>query len=668
MDKFQIKKYNTIIIGAGAAGLNCAIHLVEEGLAPDRIAIVTESLGSGTSFNTGSDKQTYYKLSLIGGQVDSPLEMANDLFKGGAMHGDIALIEASNSVREFFHLVQLGVPFPHDEYGGFVGYKTDYDPRQRATSIGPLTSQEMSIRLLDEVRKKGIKIFNNYYAVRVLVDQNESFGLICLKIKELSNNLEEKEFIQKSVETFLARNIVIATGGPAKLYKNSVYPISQSGTTNLAIEAGCKLQNLTESQFGLASNKYRWNVSGSYQQVIPRYFSLDDENNQYEFLNNYFPSFNLLSRAIFLKGYQWPFNSERIENHGSSLLDLAVYYETEILGRYVFLDYTQNPSGFNFDDLDDTAKAYLCNSKAMGDKPIDRLYQMNERAIKLYKNRGIDITKEPLQIAVCNQHLNGGIAGNIWWESSVKYLFAIGEINGSHGIHRPGGAALNAGQVGGLRAAQKIAHSYNQNDYNEKSLLINDEIAKFTNEIKELFQSSGENKLNAEEILLLIQERMERYGTFIRPMENLEKEIETIQNQLANLSTTVRIKNNLEVLDYFKIKDKLTTQLVFLKSILEYHKKNGGSRGSYLIIRPDLSENANQRFIEPPGNLKQFKYIVNNLDLTDKILTIQLNKEMTKSNKTLFFDVNWVEVRKIPKDIGWFETTWKKFNEKDIYK
>ncbi|MFX0009803.1 MAG: oleate hydratase, partial [Candidatus Hermodarchaeota archaeon] len=144
LEKIEIFEYNTVIIGSGAAGLNCALHLVEEGIPPSQIAIITENLGGGTSFNAGSDKQTYYKLSLIGDQLDSPYQMAKDLFSGGAMHGDIALIEATNSIREFFHLIQLGIPFPHDKFGGYVGYKTDNDPKQRATSIGPYTSQEMS--------------------------------------------------------------------------------------------------------------------------------------------------------------------------------------------------------------------------------------------------------------------------------------------------------------------------------------------------------------------------------------------------------------------------------------------------------------------------------------------------------------------------------------------
>ena len=135
---------HTLVLGSGAAGLNAAVQLRAGGV--DDVLIVTEGLEMGTSINTGSDKQTYYKLSMCGDEADSPRMMAETYFAGGSMHGDLALVEASLSARAFISLVNLGVPFPRDAYGQFVGYKTDHDPRQRATSIGPYTSRECAER------------------------------------------------------------------------------------------------------------------------------------------------------------------------------------------------------------------------------------------------------------------------------------------------------------------------------------------------------------------------------------------------------------------------------------------------------------------------------------------------------------------------------------------
>jgi len=124
----KILSFNTIIVGSGSAGLNAADRLYDFGQRD--IAIVTEGFNMGTSRNTGSDKQTYYKLTLAGGETDSILDMARTLFDGGCMHGDLALCEAALSAQCFFRLAAIGVPFPHNRYGEYVGYKTDHDPRQ----------------------------------------------------------------------------------------------------------------------------------------------------------------------------------------------------------------------------------------------------------------------------------------------------------------------------------------------------------------------------------------------------------------------------------------------------------------------------------------------------------------------------------------------------------
>ncbi len=81
-------------------------------MGQEDILIATSGWGAGTSNNAGSDKQTYYKLSLSGDEPDSARIMAKDLFDGRCMHGDIALCEAQGSVHAFMKLVNLGVPFP----------------------------------------------------------------------------------------------------------------------------------------------------------------------------------------------------------------------------------------------------------------------------------------------------------------------------------------------------------------------------------------------------------------------------------------------------------------------------------------------------------------------------------------------------------------------------
>ena len=93
----QILRAGALVVGTGCAGYNAADWLCAYGVPG--VCLVTEGREAGTSRNAGSDKQTYYKLSLASGAADSPRQMARDLFAGGGVHGDTALCEAAGSAR-----------------------------------------------------------------------------------------------------------------------------------------------------------------------------------------------------------------------------------------------------------------------------------------------------------------------------------------------------------------------------------------------------------------------------------------------------------------------------------------------------------------------------------------------------------------------------------------
>ena len=84
----KVYRCNTAVVGSGAAGFNAADRLWQ--LGQHDIVLVTENRAGGTSRNTGSDKQTYYKLTLSGGEPDSVREMADTLYAGRCVDGDLA--------------------------------------------------------------------------------------------------------------------------------------------------------------------------------------------------------------------------------------------------------------------------------------------------------------------------------------------------------------------------------------------------------------------------------------------------------------------------------------------------------------------------------------------------------------------------------------------------
>ncbi len=650
----RLETVPNLIIGSGAAGLNCAIHLVEEGIKPAHILMVTDNLLGSTSYNAGSDKQTYYKLGLYGDVPDSPIEMARDLMSGGAMHGDIALIEANLSIREFFHLVNVGVRFPCDRHGGYVGYKTDNDPRQRATSVGPFTSQEMVKAMLKRVNELRIPILEKCWVFKIVDDGFQARGVIGFEL--------DAESFPESLVGISATNIILATGGPAAVYKQSAYPEVQWGSMGMGVEARAEFRNLTEVQFGLAAIKARWNLSGSYQQVLPRYISAPTyedcraNRNVKEFLRDYFPDLKTLLEAIFLKGYQWPFNAERIKNWGSSLVDLTVCHEIYDKHRVVCLDYRTNPFGMDFSHLPQLPREFLAKSNALIATPIARLRALNPKAIQVFLDKGIDLTTNPVQVDICSQHMNGGYACNIWWETSIPHLFAIGEASGSHGVHRPGGAALNAGQVGGLRAAQFIAKNYLQPPMHAE-VILGEPLKETIKTLQMLIQSpdvSLRDKLH-QRIDLFQSEFSEKVGVF-RSIENLRDLQVKLTSQLNSLLFDfVGIAwKDLPLL--FKFRDMLFSQWIMLYSIIQYIESGGGSRGSALII-----DKSNPKAEVLHDLLKDFKAVPNNEELKQVICHVYLGR----SDK---FNAIWMPVHPIPEQSTLFETTWRDFEQGDVFR
>ena len=374
----KVYRCNTAVVGSGAAGFNAADRLWQ--LGQHDIVLVTENRAGGTSRNTGSDKQTYYKLTLSGGEPDSVREMADTLYAGRCVDGDLALCEAALSSQCFLKLVELGVPFPRNRYGEYIGYKTDHDPRRRATSVGPYTSKQMTECLEAAVQAKGVPMLDKTQVIKILTDGGTVCGLLCLNVTA-QNDADRFVLIR-------CKNVIWATGGPAGMYADSVYPFSQYGATGLALEAGAKGKNLTEWQYGLASVAPRWNVSGTYMQVLPRVFSTAaDGSDEREFLMDFFTDAHDMLSKLFLKGYQWPFDVRKVAG-GSSIIDILVYLET-CKGRKVYLDYCTNPADgeFSYDDLLPEAHEYLTRAGACFGTPIERLAHMNQPAIDFYRDK-----------------------------------------------------------------------------------------------------------------------------------------------------------------------------------------------------------------------------------------------------------------------------------------
>lgn len=624
----------TLILGSGAAAFNAAC-LLKKGGAKD-ILMLTESRLAGTSRNTGSDKQTYYKLSLSGEDPDSVRKLAKDLYAGRAVDGDIALCEASLSSASFLRLADLGVPFPQNRYGEFIGYKTDHDPYKRATSAGPYTSKFMTEALEKEAKSLDIDLLEGYQAVKIIVKDDEVKGLIAINRKDSSPLL------------VFARSIVFATGGPAGIYQMSVYPESQFGATGIALEAGCKGKNLTEWQYGLSSVKPRWNVSGSYMQVIPRFVSIDENGREYDFLSDYPYERDRMLSLIFLKGYQWPFDVRKLES-GSSIIDILCYLESE-KGRKVYLDFMHNPDKKDivWTNLSNEAYSYLKASDAFGETPIQRLRKLNEPAYSFYLDKGVDLEKEYLEIALSAQHNNGGLSIDSWWQSNIKGLFPVGEVAASHGVYRPGGSALNAGQCGSRRASSWILSYRTGGEWSKDEKAALDALK----EVQAILDGLYSGSLDAEKEYKKARLSMSINASAIRNVDLMEKTLDDVDALLENFSD-VKVERPSKAWILFELRNALIEQKAYLSAMIDYAKVDKASRGSALYS--DKDGKVKISFLDP-----RFSYTLEDEKKDSLIQEVQLDGGSVIITRR--------KARNIPEDDDFFENVWASYREnKNIY-
>ncbi|MFT4173325.1 MAG: FAD-binding protein [Rhodocyclaceae bacterium] len=636
-----------VVLGSGAAGLRAAVELKRRGVD---VLIVTRKMFWGTSAFSGSDKQTLHT-ACTKHHGDDFTKMAQALGGGGAMDADVAYVEAVGSIDAFSGLKLLGLPLPEDAYGAVLRYQTDHDEFGRATSCGPRTSRLMVKVLAEEAIRLRIPFLD------------QSTGMTLLKSGE--GDAEKVAGIVLHTRTHhqnpyglcvvLSPNVVLASGGPGELYRDSVYPKNCFGSLGMALVAGLELSNLTEHQFGIGTRRseFPWNLSGTYVQVMPYVYSTDEAGQEYNFLADYYRTTQELASNVFRKGYQWPFHASRTLDYGSSLVDLAIFHETR-KGRTVWLDFNRNPQAvpgdlpFDLARLDPDVRAYLVNNQALQATPIERLRCMNPLAIELYRQYKMDIAREPIPFNVNHQHMNGGVEVDTHARSSLTGCYAVGEIAGTHGVTRPGGAALNAGQVFGRRCAAHIHERLKRQAYDRETPDALD--AELRRALAWFARNVGnEAGLDLDDIAQEIQARMSDHAGFVCHVDSVPGAL-----QAARALNDRIAAQGVNVTDYKRLYEGILREQTALLSeavlcALDYYiRDGGGSRGARMLC----SEAGQQTPDARVGALDGFRFVPENTaHRAEKILLryrpetgMQVTKRPLRGIEDtgkIYFEKNW---------------------------
>jgi hypothetical protein len=310
---------------------------------------------------------------------------------------------------------------------------------------------------------------------------------------------------------------------------------------------------------------------------------------------------------------------------GSSLLDLAVFRESQA-ARKVFMDFNRNPlpvpgdTEFSLDRLDDDVRAYLANSGALLAEPIDRLRKMNPLSIELYKRYKYDITRDPLEFAINNQHMNGGLAVDTWGATNLEGCYAVGESAGTHGVTRPGGAALNAGQVFGTRCAENVAARRKPPaKVAAEKLHIEEAVA---NTLRSLQANST---LKAVAIQKDVQDRMSDHAAILCNVAD----VMAAADAARGLNETIRQEGIAfdganEALRALQWRQSAIASEASLTALAFYLERGGGSRGARTVCSPSGDRVPQAR----SGPLESFRFIPERDEDRDEQIYVRLEGDI----------------------------------------
>lgn len=496
-------KGDVIVIGAGGAGLKSAISAYEKDPSLKILLISKKPIGvGGVTANAFSDRMAFHAtLSYTLPYENNYLYHALDIYKIGGEVSDYNLAEilARRSEEEINYLISIGVPFVRREDGKIDQFLTDGSEYPRACYVGPNTAIEISKALMKRLRETKVEIYENIMVYDFIVKDNRVIGAKAINVLS-----QEKYLIQ-------GKAFILATGGAGELYHQNVFTSEMTGDGYAAaLRAGAELVNMEFMQIGICHPNILFAESGSMFRALPK---IVDENGR-EFLLDYLKEDRKNPCVLeFKKGAHWPVSYES----PTKVIDLAVYYHIKN-GHKVFMNFMENPSYLDYENIPEEILKWsekIGKEVFKGTTPYERLQKINPQIIEWLKEYNIDLSKELLPIQNALQHFQGGVKIRENAETSLKGLFAAGEVaGGQHGANRPGGNSLLDTQVFGRIAGESAVNYAKNNDFVDFEI----EEEKIEGEIPATFARKK------------IKDIVSEYGFLVRIEEDIKKGISELRN------------------------------------------------------------------------------------------------------------------------------------------
>lgn len=396
--------FDVIVVGSGIAGLSFILQLLN--LHPNlKIALVTKK--------SLQDSCTYYAqggVATASNENSVALHIADTLAAGdGLCYEEVVDIIVKHGVNSIQELIQYGVGFDRQDQRYDLVQEGGHSER-RIFHVGDHTGAAITNVLINAVSKKQqVTFFENHTVVNLITQKDyhapqtfpEVIGAYVL------NEISGK------IDTFLARSVVLATGGAGKVYRYTTNPDVATGDgIAMAYRAGARTGNM------------------EFYQFHPTLF-------YHPTLNNFLITEALRGEGAYLLH---PNTLERFMGHyAPKKLELAT---RDIVARAIFTEIERSDRNFVYLDIRHKNREFL----------QQRFPTIFETLFKL----GLDISRDLIPVVPAAHYLCGGVLANHSGQTDINRLYAIGEVafSGLHGANRLASNSLLEGMVMAYYAAQ----------------------------------------------------------------------------------------------------------------------------------------------------------------------------------------------------------------------
>jgi L-aspartate oxidase len=382
-----------LIVGSGIAALRAAAELAGAG----SIVVLTKAASA-----EGSTGYAQGGIAAAVGPDDSPERHAADTLEAGDGLSDPEAVRVlvEDGRHYVLELLAWGARFDRDASGQLELAREGAHSVRRVLHARDATGREINRVLWERVsRQPDIRVIEHSPAVDALVTEGRCVGVRCLDG-------------QGALVSVTARATLLATGGAARVYRESTNPPVATGDgIAMAHRAGARIADLEFVQFHPTVLK----IPGA-----PRF---------------------LLSEAL--------------RGEGARLLNAA--------GERFMV--REDPRA-ELAPRDRVARAIVREAERTGADVFLSLQHMSASFVRerfpgltaVCRDAGLDLARDPVPVGPAAHYFMGGVQTDLEGRTSIPGLFAAGEVacTGVHGANRLASNSLLEGLVFGARAAHAM--------------------------------------------------------------------------------------------------------------------------------------------------------------------------------------------------------------------